>query len=152
MSSRFMYQTIQLPGRYNGAFGPSARGDAVGAGVKLLHKASIALNRWSVSYRVNKELEALALEIEKEMSSYEEQHPSAAVETGVLVVVGIQEWAIPDPTGTRAQMFLSIHVGGAGCDPVAVMKDYVSTPRLVPGAAKGWRRCDEYIWVTRGPR
>ena len=146
---RFMYQTIQVPNRMPMAGGPSARGTAVAAGVKLLHKASVALNRWSVSYRVNRELEKMAEKIEQAMQAYEVRFQACMSDTGVLVVVGTMEWEHPDATGTRAQSFLSIHIGGAGSDARKVLREYLATPSMVQGAPRGWRRKDAYIWVTR---
>lgn len=138
--SEFAYQTIQVQLRAPMQAGPTTRGQAVGAGVKLLHKSMVALNRMSVSWRVNRELEKLAPQIRRAMPPI--------CPSGVLVVVGIQEWAAPDATGTRAQTFLSIHIGGAGADPNVVLRLYLAQSRMVQGAARGWRRRDEYLWVT----
>lgn len=147
--SDLRYQTLQVPRGFSAPGGPSARGNAVGAGVKLLHKAMKALNGWAVSWRVNKELEEKRPQIEAAIGRVEERLQQSRPDAGVLVVVGLQEWAIPDPTGTRAQSFLSLHLAGSGIQPDKVLRDYVSRPQLVQGAAKGWRRKEVFIWATR---
>lgn len=67
---------------------------------------------------------------------------------GCLIVVGIKEWAIPDPTGTRAQAFLSLYIGGSGLNYNVVLKNHFSVPRMSQGAPKGWRRKEKYVWAT----
>lgn len=133
-----MYQTLQIDDRLPLSGGPSSKGQAIGAGVKLLHKCAVALNDWSISYRVNQELKKIS-------STIMEKMPRGG---GVLVCVGLQEWEYPDPTGTRAKMFLSIHIAGSGNDPVFILNRYLSQPQIVQGAPKGWRRRDLFIWVT----
>jgi hypothetical protein len=140
--AEFFYQTLQVENRLPQSGGPSTGGQAVAAGVKLLHKASKAMNEWAVSWRVNREIEARAAEINRVMP------PNG----GVLLCVGTQEWEQPDFTGSRAQSFLSLHVVGGGSDPVALLNRYLSQPQLVQGAPKGWRRRDAYVWVTRASR
>ena len=135
----YSYQTLQIDNRVPPTGGPSARGQGVGAGVKLLHKASVALNQLAVSVRVNRELQRLSPEIDRLM-------PRSG---GVLVCVGTQEWERPDPTGSRAQMFMELHIAGAGADPGTVLRAYQAQPRLVQGPPQGWRRRDVFIWVTR---
>ena len=110
------------------------------AGVKLLQKAAIALNGLAVSYRVNREITQRADQIRRQMPK----------DGGVLLCVGMEESELPDPMGTR--MFLSLHIAGAGKDPRSVFHGYLTQPRLVQGPAEGWRRRDEYIWVTSTSR
>ena len=148
-ASNLRYQTIQLDNRLPVSGGPSAEGLALGAGVKLLHKTMKALNGWSVSWRVNREVEKLAPRIEAAIDGVEQRHRQSRSDAGVLVVVGTQEWATPDPTGTRAQMFLELHLGGAGTNAATVLREYRSRPKLLQGPAQGWRRKDSYVWVTR---
>ena len=138
----FVYQTLQVETRMPLEGGPSAGGQALGAGVKLLHHASKALNGWAVSWRVTREIESRRAEITREM-------PPGG---GVLVCVGTQEWDIPDPTGTRAQTFLSLHVIGGGTNPTGLLQSYLMQPHLVQGPAKGWRRRDAFVWVTDAKR
>ena len=135
----FSYQTLDVRDQRFISGGPSATGDAVGAGVQLLQKAAIALNGWAVSWRVNRELTARSAEI----------RASIPPGGGVLVRVGIQEWAQADSTGARAQTFLSLVIAGSGRDPTAVLWKYVNQPHLQQGAPPGWVRRDVYIWVTR---
>lgn len=149
MAGQLRYQTIQVENRMPARFGPSARGAAVGAGVKLLHKSMKALNGFAVSWRVNREIEKLRPQIERAIQGVEERMLQSRPDAGVLVVAGVQEWATPDPTGTRAQTFLSIHIGGAGTDPAKIVKEYIDQPRMVQGPSQGWRRRDLFIWVTR---
>jgi hypothetical protein len=133
----FMYQTLQVDNEEIPAYGPSACGLAVGGGVKLFAAFSVALNGWAVSHRVNQELDRLAPEIQRQMPR----------NGGVLVCVGIQEWDTPDPTGFRAQTFLSLHIAGSGQTPETVVQQYVRQPRMVQGAPKGFRRRDVFVWV-----
>jgi hypothetical protein len=134
----FTYQTLQMEDRTPFVGGPSAEGEAIGAGIKLLQKASVALNSWAVSWRVNREIEARAAQIKRQMPA----------RGGVLLCIGIQEWEAPDPAGVRAQSFLSLHIVGSGPDPVSLLNRYQMQPQLVQGAPKGWRRKDCFIWVT----
>lgn len=136
--SALQYQTIQVENRAPVQHGPSAGGQAVAAGVKLLQKASKALNEWSVSWRVNREIEARQAEIRRLMPP----------DGGVLICVGTQEWDTPDVTGTRAQSFLSLHIIGGGREPLSLLRRYLMQPQLVQGAPTGWRRRDTYVWIT----
>jgi hypothetical protein len=138
----FQYQTLQVENRAPFRGGPSASGLAFAAGVKLLHKASKALNEWAVSWRVNREIEAREAEIKRQM-------PPGG---GVLICVGMQEWDTPDPTGSRAQSFLSLHIVGGGRDPVTLLRRYQMQPQLVLGAPKDWRRRDVFVWVTQSTK
>ncbi len=137
--SEFYYQIV--PSKPENTFkgGPSVGGQAVGAGIKLLHKALTALNGFSVAWRTERELEKLSSEINAQMPA----------KGGVLVCVGIEEWKYPDPTGFKAKGFLSIHIAGVGSDREKVLKDYLSTPVIVQGPSKGWVRKNCFIWVTR---
>ena len=136
--SKYKYQTVQVSPRAMAVGGPSARGQAVGAGVELFHQGVIALGGWLLSNRIDRELKDLQPEIDKVMPD----------KGGVLVCVGLQEWEIPDATGTKAQMFLSIHVAGSGPDMRSVLMRYLEQPRLVQGTPSGWVRVDKYVWVT----
>ena len=138
--SQLNYQTIQVETRAVPSGPDRTKADGVAAGVKLLHKASVALNSFAISYRVNKELEALKPAIEKVMPS----------QGGVLVVVGIQEWATADFTGNKARSFMGLFIAGSGSSPESVFKRYRSTPSMVQGAPAGWVRMEEYVWVTSG--
>ena len=137
----FIYQTVQVEKSVPPTGGPSASGRALGAGVKLVHAASKALNEWAVSSRVEREIEARRAEIERQM-------PAAG---GLLLCIGMQEWETPDATGTRARSFLSLHIVGGGLNPRSLLERYLSQPQLVQGAPGGWRRRDEFVWVTRVP-
>jgi len=144
---KYTYQAVPVNYKALTKGVPSTRGQAVAAGVKLFQKSSIALNRYAVSRRIEKEIDKIHPQIEEAMSTYENKIRQNRPDTGVLVVVGISEFQ--DPTGARLQSFLGIHIGGAGSDYASVLKRYQNTPRLVQGAAKGSRRIDKYFWVTR---
>ena len=148
--SIYKYQTLQIPLRPVVAGGPSARGTAVGGVVKLLHKASKALNGWAVSRRVNNEIEKRNSDIEAAMISFEEKFQECRPSTGVLLAIGLKEWAIPDPTGTRAKSFVYVHIAGAGNDAKSVLRKYANQAKLLPGVPRGWRPITQYVWVTRG--
>lgn len=148
MATAFMYQTIQVPNHRPMSSGPSSRGAALASGVKLLRKASIALNQWAISYRVNREIEKLTPDISRAMSDFEGGQ-QCHVDTGVLVVIGIQESEHTDATGLRGQAFLSIHLGGAGSSPNQVLRRYLYQAKIVQGGPRSWRRIDKYLWITR---
>lgn len=146
MAQQLFFQTIQ-PTRAPTPNAPSA--DGVGAGVKLLHKASKALNGWAVEWRVNQEIDKLRPRIEAAIAEVDKRFHQTRPDAGALLVVGIQEWERPDPTGTRAQTFLSLGIAGSGTSAPEVMRRYRSQPQLVAGAPAGWRRREQFIWVTR---
>ena len=146
---KYKYQTIQVrPTRIPGSgSGPSTRGRAVGAAVELVDMVFDNLNQRAVQYRVNQELENLEPEIEERIRTSTD---GADPGFGVLVHVGIQEWATPDFTGTRAQMFSFIHIAGAGINPRKVYQDeVVNKKRWEPGVPDGWRLKNLFIWVTK---
>jgi hypothetical protein len=137
--ANYNYQTVQLVKTATPSRVPAnSKAQAVGGAVKLLHRASIALNSFALSKRVEDELKKLEPRIEKVLPE----------KGGVLVIIGVKEWAIPDATGTRARSYLSMHIAGAGSSPKTVLGRYRSMPQLVQGTAKGWRRVEEYVWVT----
>jgi hypothetical protein len=65
---------------------------------------------------------------------------------GVLVVVALQEWEIPDFQGRRARGLLDVYVEGAPNEQTARRK-WEDAPHLLKGAPKGWRVITQYGWV-----
>lgn len=137
--SNFVYQTVQVEGSAPFRGGPTVRETGWAAGAKLLQKSIVAINGWAITARINSEIQSRAKQIEAQM-------PPGG---GVLLCVGLQEWERPDPTGAKARSFLSLHIVGGGQDPKALLQAYFKTPRLEAGAPTGWRRRDEFVWVTR---
>lgn len=137
--SKFEYITIQpAPVSRNPNRVDQSRAKRAGSAVDLFHTASLKLNSYAVTRRVEHELKALEPEITKIMP------PNG----GVLVVVGIKEWAMADATGSRAQSFMSLHIGGTGASAKSVVADYINRPRMVQGAPRGWRRVDSFVWIA----
>ena len=147
----YRYQTLQVPLPQQTTAIPYTQRSTVGAAVRLLHMASKALSNWAVSSRVNKEIESRHAEIEAAMREYERKFPQHRGSVGVLLAIGLMEWAIPDATGFRAQRFNYLVLAGAGSDPRSVLTTYVDQSKLLPGVPRGWRPVTKYVWVTRWP-
>jgi hypothetical protein len=143
------YQTIQVQNRVPMRGGPSTRGAAVGAGIKLLQKASKALNGFAVSYRVTREIDKLQPKILNLMSAFEAREEQSVPGLGVLVVVGIQSGDPAKFVADPGKMFLSIHIGGVGTDFRQTVKKYIRRPKIVAGPSRDWVREDHFVWVTR---
>lgn len=143
------YRTLQVRNKALHKGGTSVRGKAIGSAVELLHSVSFTLNRWAVGHRIKSELRRMDGDIRKAIANYEAAQRQSNPQIGVLVVAGVQEWERPDPTGSKAQTFLSIHIGGIGTNYTEVVRKYRNTPKMVQGAPDGWVRKDAYIWVTR---
>ena len=138
------FQTIQVPQDIRAARlsrpetkNPAANEGAI-AGIRLLAKAAQALNGWAVAQRTNSELESLKPKIEAVMPR----------DGGVLICVGIQQWATPDPTGATAESFLFANVCGSGNDAAGTVQKYLSEPQLTQGAASGWKVNTIFLWAT----
>lgn len=67
---------------------------------------------------------------------------------GVLIRVGLMEWAILDFMEDRAQHFMDIAIVGAGMDSNSALNQYEQTPQLLASPPDGWRRRDTFMWVT----
>lgn len=109
---------------------------ALGEGVKwLLGK----IGDHGTELHVEDELRRLEPEIQS-------RKPKAG---GVLVRVGLMEWAIFDFMGDRAQHFMDIAIVGTGMDANTVLNQYEQTPQLLANPPDGWRRRDTFMWVTK---
>lgn len=67
---------------------------------------------------------------------------------GVLVRVGLMEWAILDFMEDRAQHFMDIAIVGTGMDSNTAYNQYEKTDQLYANPPDGWRRRDTFMWVT----
>jgi hypothetical protein len=143
------YQTVQVNNRPTMAAGPSARGTAIGAGVKLLAKASTALNGWAVSFNVNRQIEKLKPEILSLMTRHEAQVRQSVPDLGVLVVVGIQKGDPKKFFADPGRMVIGAHIGGVGTDYREVLNQYLGQAKIVQGPSKDWIREDAFVWITR---
>ncbi|MBI3681949.1 MAG: hypothetical protein HY235_16325 [Acidobacteria bacterium] len=65
---------------------------------------------------------------------------------GVLVIIAMQEWIIPDFNGNRARGLLSVYVEG-GPTQTAALASWRNTPKLLQGPPLGWRRYEQYAWI-----
>jgi hypothetical protein len=66
---------------------------------------------------------------------------------GVLVIIRLQEWAIPDIQGRRARGLLGVHVQG-GASQQAARQAWENTPRVLQGPPQGWRVATQYAWIS----
>jgi hypothetical protein len=65
---------------------------------------------------------------------------------GVLVIIHMQEWAQEDFNGMRGRALLGVSIEG-GLNQKAALANWRSQPRLLQGAADGWRAYDQYVWI-----
>ncbi len=91
--------------------------------------------------------------IEKEVAKLQPQVDAVMPATGgVLVVVGIQESKVPDPTGQYVRSFLDAYVATPGKTPKEAVDTFLRADRLEAGAPSGFVRRDSLLWITRRPR
>lgn len=64
---------------------------------------------------------------------------------GVLVIIRMQEWIIPDFNGMRARGLLGVYVEG-GRTQQAALEEW-QKPKIVKGPPLGWRSYEEYFWL-----
>jgi hypothetical protein len=64
---------------------------------------------------------------------------------GALVIIRMQEWAIPDFNGMRARGLLGVYVEGGATQEQAL--DAWQKPKLVKSPPLGWRAYEEYFWI-----
>jgi hypothetical protein len=64
---------------------------------------------------------------------------------GVLVIVCMQEWYIPDFNGMRARGLLGVYIE-AGRTQQAAMDNWMK-PKLMKAPPWGWRTYAQYIWI-----
>lgn len=110
--AKFKYQTIQVQNRIPFVAGRYARGTK--GAVRLLHAAMDTINDFTIALAVNRELNKKIKSIERVMEDFETRIGQCRFDTGVLIVIGFQEWRQPDSTGMKARLFLSLHIGGVG--------------------------------------
>ncbi|HTH37308.1 MAG TPA: hypothetical protein VL572_05040 [Pyrinomonadaceae bacterium] len=65
---------------------------------------------------------------------------------GVLVIIHMKEWLIPDFNGMRGRMYLGISLSG-GSSQEDAMANWKAVPRLLQGPGSGWRCYDNYAWI-----
>jgi hypothetical protein len=65
---------------------------------------------------------------------------------GVLVIMRMQEWNIPDFSGNRARALIGVSVQGGESEDDALYR-WRATPRLLAGPANGWRSFEQYAWM-----
>lgn len=64
---------------------------------------------------------------------------------GVLVIIRMQEWVVPDFNGMRARGLLGVYVEGGATQNEALAS--WQKPRLVKEAPLGWRSFENYAWI-----
>ena len=64
---------------------------------------------------------------------------------GVLVIIRMQEWIIPDFNGMRARGLLGVYVEG-GPSQEAALEEW-QKPKIIKGPPWGWRTYEEYFWM-----
>lgn len=65
---------------------------------------------------------------------------------GVLVVIRMQEWRIPDWNGQRARSLIGVSVEGGRTEAEA-LNAWRGTPRIMQGPGLGWRYYEQYAWI-----
>jgi hypothetical protein len=65
---------------------------------------------------------------------------------GVLIIIRMQEWRIPDWNGQRARSLIGVSVEG-GPTQAEALKNWRGTPRMMTGPALGWRSYEQYAWI-----
>jgi hypothetical protein len=66
---------------------------------------------------------------------------------GILIIISMQEWAIPDFNGQRARSLLAVYVQ-SGRNEAEALSQWRGQPRLMQGPGKGWRTYEEYAWIA----
>jgi hypothetical protein len=108
------------------------------AAAKLAHWLPVLANDRLLKWQMDKELVHMAPELKKARGSKQ----------GVLVVVQIKEWNIPDTAGTRAKNLHEILIGPAGNDAIEVYRNFMMGSHMHSGPGKGWRLSPKHLWVT----
>ncbi|MET4075055.1 hypothetical protein [Hymenobacter sp. UYCo722] len=116
----------------------TARQEGISALGEVVKWAIGKLGEHGTELQVENELKRLEPEIQR-------RRPKGG---GVLVRIGLMEWAAPDFMGDRAQRFMDIAIVGTGMDAGTVLRQYEQMDHLLAGPPDGWRRRDSYMWVT----
>lgn len=86
-------------------------------------------------------------QIQKEVATTHatEIEQALANDQGVLVIISMQEWIIPDFNGMRARGLLAVYVE-SGPTQDAALKSW-QKPKILKGPPWGWRTYEEYFWI-----
>lgn len=112
--------------------------DAVAFLGAALEGLMMSIGDLGIQRRIQNELETtLAPAIERILSRGD----------GVLVIVRMQEWAMPDFNGHKARALVGVYVEG-GPTFEAAKRSWQDTPKLMQGSWEGWAmRTEEYHWI-----
>jgi uncharacterized ParB-like nuclease family protein len=123
--------------------GPTRARAGVAAGAALIGRLigdlAQAIGDIGIQRRVRQELSHRMSSI----TQYQTTNPNQ----GVLVVVMLQEWEIPDEQGRRARNFLALTTSFGGRTRDEAISLWYSTPSFLPGAPRGWRVRTEFLWI-----
>jgi hypothetical protein len=65
---------------------------------------------------------------------------------GVLVIIGLAQWKIPDFNGQRNKILLSVYIE-PGRTQEQALGNWRRTPRYLQGAPEGWEPFETYSWI-----
>ena len=80
-------------------------------------------------------------------------HHAAAMDSimrrgdGVLVIIRLEQWAMPDFNGSRMRRLHSVSLQG-GKSQQSALNQWQSMPRMFAGPPKGWLAFEEYVWIS----
>jgi len=86
-------------------------------------------------------------QIQKEITTTHanEIQEALAQNQGVLVIIRMQEWIIPDFNGMRARGLLDVYVESGPTQDAALQS--WQQPKILKGPPWGWRTFEEYFWI-----
>jgi hypothetical protein len=64
---------------------------------------------------------------------------------GVLIVIRMQEWVVPDFNGMRARGLLGVYIEGGPTQAEALRA--WNKPKLINQPPEGWRAYEQFIWI-----
>lgn len=129
ISGRGLIQNSRVQGVLKNQAAMAALGQMLGVSIQMV-------GDWAVQRRIQSELETThAGEIIGHLSRG----------NGVLVIIRMQEWAIPDFNGMRARGLLGVYVEGGATQREAI--ESWQKPKIIQEAPLGWRSFERYAWI-----
>lgn len=108
------------------------------AQVKLFTTAMKKINEYGVEKNIQSALQSANSDVARKMPS----------KGGVLVVVTVHEWKVPDINGFRAKNVRSSYVHGAFESPERAIEAYLNADRLEEAPSDGWKIERLFFWAA----